>query len=148
MAVSTEEITLVSVPFSGSSAMNSSPPIPVFLPVTLPAQAIGLLEKDGLPAGQVEKVSVLGIVTIQAPTVFLVMMEHDIRVEPRQLPAGGIRGHHSMAVGTRVYAEGKGGRRDLQNLFGEPDGFACNRWVSHAFSPVLTRATRGTGQGE
>ena len=106
----------MSVPIPGSPAMDSSPPIPVLLPVALSAEAIGLFEGDRLPAGQVEKVPVLGIMAVQTPTVFLVVMEHDVRVKPSQLSSNRVHGHHAVAIGARENAEGKGRRWNLDSL--------------------------------
>jgi hypothetical protein len=102
VAVGAEEIALVSVPIPASAAVDACPPIPVFLSVTLPAQAIGLLEKNRRPAGEMELVSVFRIVAVQAPAVFLVMQQHDFRVKPRQISPFPVHGHHAMAVGAWV----------------------------------------------
>jgi hypothetical protein len=51
MAVGAKEIALVSVPIPASATVDAGPPVPVFLPMTLPAEAVGLLEEEGLSAG-------------------------------------------------------------------------------------------------
>ncbi len=111
VAVGAEEIALVPVPVPGSAAVDPCSPIPVFLPVTLPAEAVGFLEGDECSAGKMKVVSVLRIVAVQAPTVFLVMPQDDVRMEPRENPAFPVRGRHSVAVGTREdsWREGWGG---------------------------------------
>jgi hypothetical protein len=73
MAVGAEEIGLVSIPIPRAAAVDSGPPIPVFLAVALAAQAVRFLEGDGSSIGQVENIPVLGIVTIQTPPVFFIV---------------------------------------------------------------------------
>lgn len=111
-----EEIGLLSVPFSGATSMNTGSPVPVFLPVALSAEAIGLLEGHRLAAGQVKLVPVLGVMTVQTPPMLLVVAQHDLRVEPRQLPTLRIGGHHFVACGAGVDPGREGGWRDFQLL--------------------------------
>jgi hypothetical protein len=113
MAVGAEEIALVPVPIPGPAAVDAGPPVSVFLPVALPAKAVGLLEEDGLPAGPVKQVPVVGIVAVQAPTVFFVMPEHDVRVKPRQLSPRWVHRHQAVAIGAGVDPGGEGWGRYL-----------------------------------
>jgi len=113
MAVGAEEIALVSVPIPASAAVDAGPPVPVFLPVALPAKAVGLLEENGFPAGQVKQIPVVGIVAVQAPTVFFVMPQHDVRVKPTQLSSRWVHGQHCVAIGAGVDPRGKGWGRYL-----------------------------------
>jgi hypothetical protein len=58
----------------------------------------------------VELVPVLGIMTIQAPPVVLVVLEDDFGMEPGQFPSFSVHRHHAMAVGARENAGRKWGR--------------------------------------
>ena len=102
VAIGTEEVALVPVPITAPAAVHSSSPVPVFLPMTLSTEPIGFLEGNRIPAGQVELIPVLGIVAVQTPPVFLVMLKHDFGMEARQLPSFGVYREHPMAVGTGV----------------------------------------------
>lgn len=100
----TEEVCLTAIPIPGSTAVDSGPPVSVFLPVALPAEPVGFLKGDGGPASQVKNVPVFSIVAVEAPTIILVMFQHDLAVKPGELPSGGVDRDHAVTVGTRINA--------------------------------------------
>jgi hypothetical protein len=83
--------------------------------VALAAKAVGFLEGDQLPTGEMQPVPVLGVVAIEAPAVLLVVAEDDLPVE-RQVPTCGIGGHHPVAHGAGIDAGREGRRGDFQPL--------------------------------
>jgi hypothetical protein len=100
--------------------------------VALAAKAVGFLERDQLPTGEMQPVPVLGVVAIEAPPVLLVVAEDDLPVE-RQVPTGGIGRHHPVAHGAGIDAGREGRRGDLQPLL--------------RFRPILERLRHGHGHG-
>ena len=97
MAVSAQQVFLASVPVTGPSAVNALFPIPEFWPMTLAAELVGFLETDQLSTGCMQHISVVGVMTGHAPTVFLIVSEHYIIMEFFQFPALDIDLHICMA---------------------------------------------------
>ena len=60
--------------------MHSGPPVAILLSVALAADPVRFLERHPFPAREVQEVAIVGIVTIQAPPVLLVMLQHDVVV--------------------------------------------------------------------
>jgi hypothetical protein len=83
--------------------------------VALPAQAIGLLELDQLPAREAQPVAILEIVTIETPAVLFIVVELDVLVILDQLPALRVRvlGRMALAAGPILGIEGRSGNVDL-----------------------------------
>ena len=148
VAVGAEEIALAPVPVPGSAAVDPCSPIPVFLPVTLPAEAVGFLEGDGCSAGKMKVVSVLRIVAVQAPTVFFVMSQDDVRMKPRENPAFPVHGHHFVAVGTREDSRREGWGRYFHPLFCESSGKTGRGGIVCFARLSFVLATRDPGEGQ
>ena len=87
MAVGAQQVFLTSVPFPSPSAVNALFPISEFRPMTLAAEFVGFLETDQLSAGCVEHISIVCVMAVHAPSVFLVVFEDDIIMEFFQFPA-------------------------------------------------------------
>ena len=73
-----QEVLLLSIPTASSPPVNTRSPISQFGTMTLAAQLIGFFEIDQFPAGRVQHVSIICVMTIHAPSVFFIMFEDDI----------------------------------------------------------------------
>ena len=86
MTVGTQKILLLSIPISSAPAVNASSPIPEFGTVALATQLVGFLEIDQFASSRVQHVSVIRVMAVYAPPVFLVVREDDVIMEIFQLP--------------------------------------------------------------
>ena len=91
VAVGAEQVPLGAVPVAGAPAVHAGPPVTEFLAVALAAEPVGLVERHGLAAGQVERVAIGRIVAIEAPAVLFVVLEDDVGVHVGQHAAGPVR---------------------------------------------------------
>src|SRR6266511_3811845 len=69
VAVRAEQVLLVPVPLAHAPAVHAGPPVAVLLPVALAAEAVRLLERNGIAARQVQAIAVVGVVAVEAPAV-------------------------------------------------------------------------------
>jgi hypothetical protein len=76
--------------------MNSSSPITKLFAVALAAQFVGFFEQNRLSAGKMEPVTIGGVMTIEAPAVLFVVLQHDIGVHPRKFTPGTVGLHVGM----------------------------------------------------
>lgn len=91
MAVDTQSVGFLSVPLTGAPAMDACLPVPENGAVTLAAEVIGLLETHEPAAGQPQDIPIIGVVAIQAPPFFLVVVDDlDLLVHILQDTALGI----------------------------------------------------------
>src|SRR5664279_3761272 len=97
-----QQVGFGAVPVAGAAAMNAGPPVAVLLAVALAAEAVRFFERHMLAAGQVQDVAVVGVVTVQAPAVGLIVLENDVGVHGRKLTPVAVRRHTGMAVGARA----------------------------------------------
>ena len=81
----TEQVALLPVPMAGSLAVETLFPVPERGSVALAAKPVGFRELDEPSVRQMQKVAILGVVAIEAPTVGLVMTKLDLFVRQRQL---------------------------------------------------------------
>lgn len=151
MAMGAEEVGLVAIPFAGSPSVDTSSPITVFLSMALSTEAVGLFEGHRHAAGQVELVPVVRVMTIQTPTVVLVMPQDDVGVENGKLPPLGVGGHEPVTVRAGVDSWGKRRWRHLHSLTWCFHRSRSNSLSSGAGLLGWTRApecTRGKEKGE
>ncbi len=117
VAVRAEQVSLVTVPIAGSPAVNAGTPIAKFLAVTLTAKQVGLLERDLLAAREVKLIAIVGVMTIQTPTVLLIVLEHDVVVEVGQFSPLAVDRQIGMTIGAREYPVREWWFRDLELCF-------------------------------
>jgi hypothetical protein len=113
VAVGTQEVLLLSVPVAGPPAVNTRSPISQLGAMTLAAQLIGFLEIDQFPAGRVQHVPIVGVMTIHAPPIFFIVLENDIIMEIFQLPSLEVNIQVGMTFRTGKHILAEGGRRNL-----------------------------------
>ena len=117
VAVRAEQVSLVPVPIAGSPAVNAGTPIAKFLAVTLTAKQVGLLERDLLTAREVKLIAIVGVMTIQTPTVLLIVLEHDVVVEVGQFSPLAVDRQIGMTIRAREYPVRERWFRDLELRF-------------------------------
>jgi hypothetical protein len=100
MAMSAEQILLLTVPVAGSLTVDTDFPVAKLVAVTLAAKPIRFGEWDDLPGNQAQAVSVIEIVTVKAPTLSLGMVEDNVVVHVHQFTSFRVRFHVCVAVGT------------------------------------------------
>ncbi|HWQ52218.1 MAG TPA: hypothetical protein VN442_00950 [Bryobacteraceae bacterium] len=96
--------------------MHARLPVPQFLAVALSTQAVRFLERDGLAAGQVKRIAIARIVTIQAPAMLLVVLQDDLFVHPGKNAARSVCGHALVARRAWENAFRKRRRRNFKPL--------------------------------
>jgi len=116
VAVSAQQVGLVAVPVARAASVDPRTPVPQFLAVTLPAEAVGLLERYPLAAGEVEPVAVVGVVAVQAPAVFFVVLELNLGVHVRQNTPGPISFQIPVTLRTGEESLGEWRRRNFETL--------------------------------
>ncbi len=119
MTVDTQQVLFLSVPATCPLAVNAHFPIPEFWPVTLAAEFVGFLETDQLSAGGMEKIAIVGVMAVHAPSVFFIVFENDVFMEVYQFPALEIDLHICMAHRARinVLAQGRWWNLDIDLFF-------------------------------
>ena len=75
-----KQIKLLAVPLPNPPAMDPELPVPIDIPMALPAEPIGLIERDDFPVQQLEVVSFLRVVAVQAPERTLAVFQVDVVV--------------------------------------------------------------------
>ena len=86
MTVDTEKVGFLAVPIARPLAMNSVAPVPELSTVTLPAQKIGVLEVDQLPVAEREEmISLVRVMTVEAPDAHTTMLELNVSVNKQSL---------------------------------------------------------------
>src|ERR1039458_1657683 len=118
MTVGTQQVSLGSVPVSGTAPVHAGAPVAQFLAMTLAADTVRFLERNPLTAGQMEEVAVGGIVAIQTPAMGLVVLQHDVGVHGFEIAPRAIDRHARVAVGARKDPIGKRRRRHVQFFLG------------------------------
>jgi hypothetical protein len=108
----------VAIPTPGSSAVYPCSPVPVFFPMALPTEPVGFFEGHRSPAGQVENIPVFGIMAVEAPTIFLIVLKSNFGVKTGELPSSAVHRDHVVAVGTGENARGERRGGDLEALLG------------------------------
>jgi len=112
--VHAQQVLLGAVPLPHAASMYPRAPVAVLLPVTLTAQPVRFLERDGLPAGEVQLIPIVGVVAIETPPVLGVVLQVDVRVHVGQRSPLSIRGHVFVVAGAAgENAVGKRRRRHL-----------------------------------
>src|SRR5665647_3549944 len=92
-------------------------PVAQVLAVALTAEEVRLLERDLLRAGQVEPIPVVRVVAVEAPSVLLIVREHDVAVHVGERPAHPVDLQARVAARARENAIGERGRWNLHPLF-------------------------------
>jgi hypothetical protein len=80
VAMHAEQITLLAIPLAGAAAVHPRAPVAILLAVALPAQAIRLFEWHSLTAREMKNVAIVRVVTVEAPPVLFVVLQHDVLV--------------------------------------------------------------------
>ena len=71
----TQQVGLLAIPLAGALAMHAPLPVPVFVPVALAAEFVGLGKRYRRSTREVEHITVFGIVAVQTPPVFIIVMK-------------------------------------------------------------------------
>jgi hypothetical protein len=86
MTVDTEKVGFLTIPIARPLAMNSVAPVSELSTVTLPAQKIGVLEVDQLPVAEGEEmISLVRVMTVEAPDAHSTMLELNVSVNKQRL---------------------------------------------------------------
>jgi len=128
MAMSAEQVLLLTVPVSGPFAVYADFPVAELVSVALSAKTIGLRKGDDFPRNQTQAVAIVEIVTVKTPALPLCVVKDDVVMHVDQLTALRVGLHVRMAVraGEDVFRERR--RRDR---IGCP--FVCTAFVLFDF---------------
>jgi hypothetical protein len=109
MAINAQEICPLTAPeVADPFAVDACLPVSINVAVTLTAKPVGLGEIDGLAVGELQLITVAGVVTIKAPSFLLRMVQFDGCVFVLQLPLLGIYRKTGMAVTAGEDTRGQG----------------------------------------
>lgn len=131
MTVHAKQVVLLTVPVSGPLAMDAHFPVAENRAVTLSAKAIRFCELDQGTVRQVQEISLLSVMAVQAPAIRLVMVQFDRIMLDGQFmwfPIHFIIRIVAVAAGKNILAERR--RRDRNFSF-------------HLRSPMRLRAANG-----
>ena len=111
MTVSAEQILLFTVPVAGSLAVNTDFPVAELVAVTLATKSVGFSKWDHLSGNQTQRVAVVEVVTVQAPSLPFGMVEDDVVVHVDQFATLRVGLHLRMTVRAWENVFGKWWRR-------------------------------------
>jgi hypothetical protein len=97
--------------------MNACAPVAELVAVALAAEPVGLLEGDRRAARQVQLVEIVRVVTVEAPAVLRVVLQHDLLVGVAHPPPSRVdrKVLLDVAIRARKGAFGEGRRRNLEH---------------------------------
>ena len=115
----TQEVLFWSVPVADPPAVNTRSPIPQLGAMALATKLIRLFKIDQFAAGRVEHISIVCIVTIDAPPVLFVVFEYDVIMEFFQRSSIWVGFHIGMTLcaGKHILTEGRRGELDNHLVF-------------------------------
>lgn len=112
MAVSAEKVLLLAVPVACPFAVEADFPVAEFVSMALATKPVRFGEGYEFPGNQAQVVTVVKIVTVDAPTLSLGMVEDDVVMHVNKFTSLWVRFHVGMTVGTRENVFGEGWWRD------------------------------------